>query len=66
MKAKDLAEILLEYPDFEVYVAVNMVGSNYPMGIRDDKYTIDGLGDIGHSDHVIILSVEDDYRDILQ
>ena len=60
MKAKDLAEELLKYPDFDVELI-------YSTFIRDgihtpfpDIYTykITGIADIGHSDKVIVLDGE--------
>jgi hypothetical protein len=54
MKAKDLANELLKYPDFEV---------SFSFGERDNSswgYTVRqfdniSIGDIGHSDKVILL-----------
>lgn len=49
MKAKDLAEALLEYPDFEVKFFEFIP---YQTSI---DYTITGIDDIGHSERVIVL-----------
>jgi hypothetical protein len=60
MKAKELAEELLKYPDFEVELS-------YMTFIRDGihtpfpdvyNYKIMGIADIGHSDKVIVLDGE--------
>lgn len=59
MKAKDLAEELLKYPDFDVEFT-------YLTFIRDSNtkfpdiynYTITGICDAGHSDKVIVLDGE--------
>lgn len=55
MKARELAELLLQHPDFEVEgisETFNLQFGNYPIYTN---FTIDGIADIGHSDKVIIL-----------
>ncbi|ADZ82691.1 hypothetical protein [Cellulosilyticum lentocellum] len=57
MKAKDLAEKLLEYQDFDVQFNFTDGFSKFP-NVRHFKVT--GISDIGHSDKVLILDgVED-------
>lgn len=53
MKAKDLAEKLLEYPEFDVqFGIIEPDGSAYGIGLRTFEIEID---DIGHSSEVIKL-----------
>ncbi len=56
MKAKELAEKLLEHPDFEVKgVFVNYFSSGkWP---EHHSLKITGIADIGHSDKVIVLDL---------
>ena len=60
MKAKELAEELLKYPNFDVELT-------YMTFIRDGiqiqfpdvyNYKITGIADIGHSDKVVVLNGE--------
>lgn len=57
MKAKDLANLLLKYPDFDVQL---IISSNCPdcdfFGYT--SYNITGIADIGHSSKVILLNEE--------
>jgi hypothetical protein len=54
MKAKELAEKLMENPEFEVDFGIfEPDGSDYGMGLRTFKIT--GIADIGYSDKVIKL-----------
>lgn len=60
MKAKELAQELLKYPDFDVqlsYFTFKRDGIHTPF---PDTYNYDvvGVADIGHSDKVIILDGE--------
>ncbi len=60
MKAKELAEELLKYPDFDVefsYMTFKRDGIHTPFP-DTYNYKITGVGDIGHSDKVIILDGE--------
>lgn len=59
MTAKELAEKLLENPDFEVRICIGEqdIYSAYGFTVRD--FNVTGIGDIGYSDEVIILSVEE-------
>ena len=58
MKAKDLAELLMKYPDFEVTTAFcELDNSEYGMTVR--KFEARGIGDIGHSDKVIQIDFEE-------
>ena len=57
MKAKRLAELLLEHPDFEVRAGYLYCGeSQWP---QYSSYDIDGVADVGHSDKVIVLDLSD-------
>lgn len=58
MKAHELAEILMDYPDFDInFTLFEPDGSVYGMGCRTFK--IDGISDIGHSSKIISLDGED-------
>ena len=57
MKAKELAEELMKYPDFEVEFTHMEFHIHTPFP-DIYNYTITGIGDIGHSDKVIILDGE--------
>lgn len=60
MKAKELAEELLKYPDFDVelsYMTFERDGIHIPFPDTYD-YKIMGIADIGHSDKVIVLNGE--------
>lgn len=56
MKAKELAELLLQYPDFDVQVSCLTGGCTlehpYP---EYTVYSVEGIEDIGHSNKVICL-----------
>ena len=57
MKARELAAKLMEHPDFEVKACDSHIDdSSY--GFTVDRFNVNGIGDIGHSDGVIILSLE--------
>lgn len=61
MKAKELAEKLLEYPDFDVNIVLDngiTDGSHIPWP-NYRLFNINGIGDIGHSDKIIQLEVEE-------
>ena len=60
MKAKELAEELLKYPDFDVeLIYMTFERDGIPIPFPDVyKYKIKGIADIGHSDKVIILDGE--------
>jgi len=54
MKAKDLSELLMEYPDFDVELKFSETDSSeYGYFIRVFKIT--GITDIGYSGKVIVL-----------
>ena len=59
MKAKELAELLLQYPDFEVQACFADVSNCSYEKLYPEYYTlsVDGIDDIGHSDKVIVLDV---------
>ena len=58
MKAKDLAEELLEHPDFDV--EFTCIVHNEHTSFPDYRhYKITGITDIGHSDKVIVLDGEE-------
>lgn len=56
MKARELAELLLEYEDFEVQFNFTDGYSKFP-NIRNFEVT--GVADVGHSGKVIILEGEE-------
>lgn len=54
MKAKDLAKLLLEHPDFDVqFNTFSPDGSEW--GATLHSFEITGVGDIGYTDKVFIL-----------
>lgn len=55
MKAKELAEELLNYPDFDVELTYMVFERD---GIHTYNYKITGIADIGHSDKVVVLNGE--------
>ena len=57
MKAKELAELLLEHPDFEVRgVFVDyFTSSQWP---RYHNLKICGIADVGYSDKKIVLEID--------
>lgn len=60
MKAKDLAEQLLKYPDFDVEFDIC---THYPTYDRPwpeyQSYRISNVDDIAHSSKVIVVEVEE-------
>lgn len=58
MKAKELAEKLLEYPEFEVK-AIHLHQS-IGWGLSIEKYNVNGLADVGYSDGVAVLDLDQD------
>lgn len=60
MKAKDLAELLLQHPDFEVKCVICDTSKCSIEHIWPDYefLNISGIADIGHSDKVIVLDTE--------
>ena len=60
MKAKDLAELLLENPDFEVkgcYVDTSKCDIDH-LWPEYNIFTISGIADVGYSEKVIILDYD--------
>lgn len=56
MKAKELAEELLKYPDFDIVVFVPISTSTYDNPYDEyDMRDIDCIGDIKNDDMVIVL-----------
>ena len=57
MKAKELADELLKYPDFDVeFIYLTFIRDSIHTPFPDlYEYKITGIADIGHSDKVIIL-----------
>lgn len=53
MKAKELAEILLKNPDFEVTTGFSIDGDWY-------FFNVIGVSDIGNSDKIIRLEIEEE------
>ena len=60
MKAKELAEELLKYPDFDVELIYTTLKSDETYRLFADiyKYKINGVVAIGHSDNIIVLDGE--------
>ncbi len=58
MKVKELCEMLMKYPDFEVrHVFSELDDSEYGMTVR--VFEARGIGDIGHSDKTIQIDFEE-------
>lgn len=59
MKAKDIAEQLLKYPDFDVEfdMRTDVHTYDYPWP-EYTTFKVTGIADIGHSSKVIALEVE--------
>jgi len=57
MKARELAAKLMENPDFDVK-ACNSHIDDSTYGFTVDHFSVNGIGDIGYSDGVIILNLE--------
>lgn len=57
MKAKELAELLLSYPDFDVQFSRMETALDSKYGVSLRKWDVK-LNDIGHSDKIIILGPE--------
>ena len=56
MKAKELAEKLLEYPEFEVHIIFCDNNAELPYY---RFFEVSGMGDIGYSDKIIQLDIEE-------
>jgi len=61
MKAKDLAKKLMKYPDFDVRFGHSdpTYAGNLAWGIYIRQFDITDIGDIGHSEKVILLDGEE-------
>lgn len=64
MKAKELAEKLLETPEFEVK-AVHLYPS-IGWGLSMDKYSVNGLADVGYSDGVAVLDLDREAESVMK
>ena len=60
MKAKELAELLLKNPDFEVQCVFCDSSVCSPEHLYPDYITlnISGIADIGYSDKIVVLDTE--------
>jgi hypothetical protein len=60
MKAKELAELLLEHPDFDVrlILATQAVITPEKPWPEYRNLSVSGIGDIGYSSRVILLEVD--------
>lgn len=56
MKGKELAELAMQYPDFDFEFCFTDGGNKWP-NIR--KFNQLELADVGHSDKVVVLSGEE-------
>ena len=61
MKAKDLIKVLEKNPDFEVKTSISKRDDS-DWGFHVETYSVTALTDIGHSDRVIILNMEADWK----
>jgi len=60
MKARELAELLLEYPDFEIKFSF-LEKDTSEWGLSQRVFTVDEKGiDLGHSDKTIFLGGEEE------
>jgi len=58
MKSKELSDLLLKYPDFEVSMCLFEVdGSGYGLDCR--TFEVTGIGDIGHTDKILELDFKE-------
>ena len=59
MKAKELAEQLLKYPDFDVQfeVCTNITTYDHPWP-EYTTFRVEGISDIAHSSKVVVLEVD--------
>jgi hypothetical protein len=59
MKAKELSDLLLQYPDFDVDICLcEPDGSSYGLGCR--TFDVTGIADIGHSVKIIQLDIREE------
>lgn len=60
MKAKELAELLLKYPDFDIKIDIctERPTYDYPW-INYTSFKVKGIEDIAYSNKVIALEVEE-------
>lgn len=61
MKAKELADILLRHPDYDVKVSIVTVDDEATgfAAIDYKNYDVTSLADVGYSDKVIVLDTEE-------
>lgn len=59
MKVIDLIEKLKNYEDFEVEAAYSEDWKPGDRFLNINFYKVDGIADVGHSDKVVILSLDD-------
>lgn len=62
MKAIELAEKLLEHPDFEVKAIY--LHPSIGWGLTMEKYNVSGIADVGYSDGVAVLDLDQENYDI--
>jgi hypothetical protein len=59
MKVKDLIEKIKDYPEFEVEAGYSHADKS-KWGFTVDTYLVERVVDIGHSEKVVVLSLEKD------
>ena len=57
MTSKEVIKILSSFPDFEVELC-RSTPCDTGWGISFDRFKITGLEDVGYSDNVVILEIE--------
>ena len=58
MKAKELIEILNQYPDFEIEACYVSEPKQDKKFLNISTFKVESVGDVGHSSKVILLSLE--------
>lgn len=59
MRAKELAEQLLKYPDYDVYLEVCVNYTTYDQPWPEyDTFKVVGVSDVGHNSKEIMLEVD--------
>jgi hypothetical protein len=59
LKAKDLMSLLEEYPDFNIQISLFEPDGSTGWGAGLRTFKVIGIGDIGHSDKILQLDIDD-------
>lgn len=63
MKCKELIQILKEHPDFDVRISLFEADGSTGWGAGLRTFKIIGVGDIGHSDKILQLDLDERWED---